>query len=292
MILNFGSINIDHVYRVAALPQPGETLAAKSYARFLGGKGVNQSIAIAKAGGQVSHVGAVGQDGDWALDEITRLGVSTAAIERLDCATGHAIIFVDDAAENQIVIEGGANQQLSEAKIEQALSQADSANDWVLLQNETNLAEYIVEQASARGLSIAYAAAPFVAGITIKLLPRVRLLIVNEGEVRALAEALTSEANRLPVPECLITRGADGAELIIGGETHRQAAYVVEAVDTTGAGDTFTGSFLARYASGEAIANSLAYAAAASALQVTRTGAALAIPSAAEVESFKTRQLA
>ena len=215
MIFNFGSINIDHVYRVAALPQPGETLAAKSYEKFLGGKGVNQSVAIAQAG-EVIHVGAVGEDGDWALQEISRLGVGTEFINRLDCATGHAIIFVDDAAENQIVIEGGANQRLSEAVVEQALSQADPATDWVLLQNETNLAEFIVDSANAaRGFSIAYAAAPFVAETTVKLLPKIRLLVVNEGEASALAEALGTTDSEIPVQECLITRGADGAELII-----------------------------------------------------------------------------
>ena len=289
MILNFGSINIDHVYRVASLPAAGETVASQSYNKFLGGKGVNQSIAIARAGGQVNHVGAVGTDGDWALTEISSFGINTESIATLDCATGHAIIFVDDNAENQIVIEGGANQQLQQSAIDQVLSRADPQSDWVLLQNETNLGDYIVRSASALGIRIAYAAAPFVAQTAIALLPFIQLLVVNEGEAFALANALGIEASDIPVPQCLITRGADGAELFSNGLTYKQSVFPVQAVDTTGAGDTFTGSFLARYADGDTIEASLEYAAAASALQVTRAGAATAIPEATEVSTLLNR---
>ncbi|MFT7531366.1 MAG: ribokinase, partial [Gammaproteobacteria bacterium] len=260
MIINFGSINIDHVYRVTSLPKPGETLAAQYYAKFLGGKGVNQSIAIAKAGGEVVHVGAVGEDGSWALAEVKRLGVNTEAVSMLDCATGHAIIFVDDDAENQIVIEGGANQQLRKYAIDHALSQANPKADWVLLQNETNLADYIVNEACRRGLRIAYAAAPFVAETTCSLLPNIQLLVVNEGEARSLAHALGVEETAIPVPELLITRGTAGAELVIDGRSYQQSAFQVDAVDTTGAGDTFTGSFLARYSRGDSVESALEYA--------------------------------
>ena len=286
MIINFGSINIDHVYRVANLPAAGETVTARSYDKFLGGKGVNQSIAIARAGARVVHVGAVGQDGDWALEQINRYGVSTDAVDRLDCATGHAVIFVDDHAENQIVIEGGANRRLQQSSVDQVLSLANPQTDWVLLQNETNLADAIVSSAAALGIRIAYAAAPFVAETTIALLPRIQLLVVNEGEAEALANALGVEPAAIPVAELLITRGADGAELLSGGHCYQQPVFPVQAVDTTGAGDTFTGSFLARYASGDSIETSLAYAAAASALQVTQPGAAAAIPEASAVQQL------
>ncbi|MEL7430257.1 MAG: PfkB family carbohydrate kinase, partial [Pseudomonadota bacterium] len=144
MIINAGSINIDHVYRVKALPIPGETVTSKDYRRFLGGKGVNQSIAIARSGGEVVHIGAVGTDGDWALEQIAGFGVMTQHIARLDCATGHAIITVDDNGENQIIIEGGANRQLTSTLIEAALAAATPDRDWVLLQNETNMTTEIV----------------------------------------------------------------------------------------------------------------------------------------------------
>lgn len=286
MILNFGSINIDHVYRVSALPEPGETLASKSYSRYLGGKGVNQSIAITRAGGEVMHLGAVGEDGDWALKEIRRLGVETDFVSVQDCATGHAIIFVDDKAENQIVIEGGANQRLQEHAIDQALTRGNPASDWVLLQNETNCATYIVDSASELGYRIAYAAAPFAAHTTQALLPKIDLLVVNEIELRALAESLGIDEAGVAVPELLVTRGAAGAELITRHGCHKQPAFSVDATDTTGAGDTFTGSFLARYDSGDPVMQALEYAAAASALQVTRAGAALAIPESDDVRQF------
>ncbi|MEO1143420.1 MAG: PfkB family carbohydrate kinase, partial [Pseudomonadota bacterium] len=116
MIINFGSINIDHVYQVSTMPVPGETISAVSYDKFLGGKGINQSIAIAKANGQVNHVGSVGSDSSWVLSEIEKLGVDTSSVSRLNCATGHAIIFVNQEGENLIVIEGGANQQLTKSE--------------------------------------------------------------------------------------------------------------------------------------------------------------------------------
>lgn len=283
MILNFGSINIDHVYRVSSLPAAGETTAARSYLKYLGGKGINQSIAVVRAGGQVTHIGAVGEDGNWACKEIASFGVDTDSIAVMDCATGHAIILVDDNAENQIVIEGGANQQLQQTAVDQVLSQADPEVDWVLLQNETNLADYIVKSAKQSGFRIAYAAAPFVAETTMDLLPHIQLLIVNEGEANALANALGVEPDHIPVPDLLITRGADGAELLSEGKRYQQSVFPVQAVDTTGAGDTFTGSFLARYAGGDSVEASLQYAAAASALQVTRPGAASAIPEETDV---------
>ena len=286
MIFNFGSINVDHVYRVASMPLPGETIPSLSYEKFLGGKGVNQSIAISKAGGDVSHIGAVGMDGDWALSEIERLGVETGSVSRLDCATGHAIIYVSDAGENQIVIEGGANRRLDETMVDQALSLADPQKDWVLLQNETNLTTYIAEQAASRDIKIAYAAAPFVAEVTVSILPLISLLSVNELELAALSQTLGVDENSIPVSELLVTRGSEGSVFLSSGKSRKQDAFQVNAVDTTGAGDTFFGSFLAIYADGGDPETALEYAAAVSAIQVTRAGAALAIPETNEVFEF------
>ena len=291
MLFNFGSINIDHVYQVTNLPNPGETIAATRYSKFLGGKGINQSIAAQSTGCETRHYGAVGPDGEWALRHIEQFGVSTKNIMQLEQPTGHAIIFVDENAENQIVIEGGANQRLSKSMISDALDSGNPDNDWVLLQNETNLTEEIVELSKSKGFRVAYAAAPFIPEVAGSLAGKVDLFAVNEIEAGQLAKALSTGIANLPVNQLLMTKGSSGVEIISGGETIFQPAFPVEAIDTTGAGDTFLGSFLGSYAQYNDIKGALRYAAAASAIQVTRPGAATAIPSRNEVEAFLQSQM-
>ncbi len=290
MILNFGSINIDNVYWVSELPASGETCIAQSHAKFLGGKGINQSIAISKAKGELVHVGAVGPDGQWAINQIESLGVKTDHISILDHPTGHAMICVDDHGENQIVVASGTNRMLAKSEIDKVLESADPKRDWVLLQNETNLADHIVSQSKSIGFQVAYAAAPFVAEVTLALIDQIDLLAVNEGEAQALAQVLCVEPSSLPSPKLLITKGSSGAEFHAGGKMIWQNAFQVEAVDSTGAGDTFLGSFLARFSQGETSQEALRYAAAASAIQVTRPGAAVAIPEYDEVHGFLKAQ--
>ena len=289
MIWNFGSINIDHVYTLNALPQPGETLAAQSYARHLGGKGVNQSVAIAKSGGKVAHVGAVGPDGDWALDQMATLGLDLDHVSRVEAPTGNAVIYVDAAAENQIVILGGANQAISAEQIETVMSAA-SEGDWVLFQNEVNNGPAIAAAAKKAGLKLAYSAAPFDADVALPLLPQLDLLAVNESEAAALAEAAGTPVADLGIPKLLMTKGAEGAEYFENGDVVKQSSFKVDPVDTTGAGDTFLGAFMARLSKGEDAQNALRFASAASALQVTRAGAATAIPSESEVIEFLEAQ--
>lgn len=286
MIFNFGSINVDHVYRVAEMPSPGQTIAAASYQKLLGGKGINQSIAIARAGQAPVHIAAVGSDDDWTMAQITDFGIDTAHIARSGQPTGHAVIYVDDAGENQIIIYGGANQDLQQAQIENAFKTSSDGVNWVLLQNETNLLTDIVDQAKAAGFKVAYSAAPFDADIVAQLIGRVDLLAVNEIEARETADLLGVAVSEIAVPEILITRGSSGAEFHSHGAVHHQPAFPVEVVDTTGAGDTFLGSFLAHHCAGAPVEQSLRYASAASALQVTRAGAAIAIPERGEVELF------
>ena len=286
MIINFGSINIDHVYQVDHMPKPGETLFSRGYDKFLGGKGMNQSIAVAQARGKLIHVGAVGTDGQWALDEIRGLGVSLDHIITLsDKPTGHAIISIDRKGENQIVIEGGANQSFTSSMIENSLKN-NSGNGWVLLQNETNLAREIVQAAKEYKIPVAYAAAPFDAETVLSLISKIDLLVVNQGEAEALSRTLGVPLEEIPVSQLLVTLGEDGARFYKNNERFDQKAFQVEAKDTTGAGDTFLGSFLAMHDMGCTLAEALEYAAAASAIQVTRHGAATAIPSREEVTSF------
>ncbi len=277
MILNFGSINIDYVYRLKTLPQAGETLSCQGFARYLGGKGINQSIAIARAGGAVKHIGAVGADGAFALAQIADMGLDTNDIRVTDTATGHAIICLDKQGENHIIIHAGANAELTENQINSALDTNPKA-EWVVIQNETNLTEYIAKSAKQRELSLAYSAAPFDAVACQTILPYLDILAVNETEAAALSHAMKTPITDLKIPTLLITKGAKGAELWQNGACISVKGLPVKAIDTVGAGDTFFGSFIARLQNGAPAQEALNYAASAAALQCTRKGAATAIP--------------
>ncbi|SDW11159.1 ribokinase [Roseicitreum antarcticum] len=285
-IYNFGSINIDHVYRVAHLPAPGETVHTLGYQTGLGGKGANQSIAAALAGARVVHIGAVGADGTPALDRLSAAGVETSAILRMDNATGHAIVMVDQAAENAIALHGGANAEQGFAHIEAALE--DSViGDTLMMQNETLHQADAARVASGLGLEVVYSAAPFDIDAVRAVLPYVTLLILNEGEAAQLCSALGVEIPDLPVDTVVVTRGAKGAECWQTGEAPLLVpAHAVVAVDTTGAGDCFAGSLVAALDRGDDLAGAMRYASAAAALQVMRPGAADAMPTRVEVESL------
>jgi len=284
-IFNLGSINIDHVHRVARLPGPGETVADRGYASGLGGKGVNQSLAAAAAGARVHHIGAVGAADGWIVERLAAAGIDVGDLALVAAATGHAIICVDAAGENQIVIHGGANRALTLEQIDRALARA-RPGDWFLAQNETNLIGEGLARARASGLRTAYAAAPFEAAAVAGLIGSVDLLALNEVEARQLAAHLGTAAEALPVPELLVTLGARGARWRAGGTVCEVAAFPVTPVDTTGAGDTFLGVFLAARDGGAGPEAALGRAAAAAALQVTRPGAADAIPTAPQVAAF------
>lgn len=284
-IHNLGSINVDHVHRVPHFPAAGETLADTGYAVGLGGKGANMSIAAARAGARVRHVGAVGADGLWAVEALAEAGVDTSGIATVEAATGHAVIYVDPAGENRIVIHGGANRALDRRAVGRALDLA-TRGDWFLAQAETSLVPEAAGTARAKGLGVAYAAAPFDAASAAGMVPLIDLLAVNEGEAGALAAHLGRPPADWGVPRLLVTLGARGARWIEGGETLDIPAFPVEPVDTTGAGDCFLGYALAGLDGGLAPAAALRRAAAAAAIQVTRPGAAEAIPTAAEVDRF------
>lgn len=285
VILNFGSINIDNVYRVAHMPQPGETIAAKGFDRVLGGKGINQTVASARAGGQVFHVGHVGDD-TWIMDQLSQVGVAVDYIDAGDAPTGHAIIYVDDDGENQIVIWAGANAAFDRTRVGTVLAKFADQSIWVVLQNEINLSVEIAQMAKAAGHKVCYSAAPFDADHARAILPYVDLLALNETELSDLSRALDQEISDLGVGMVLVTLGAKGAELHRGGQVTHQSSFAVTPVDTTGAGDTFLGSFIARFDAGDAAEVALEYAAAAAALQVTGTGAAQSIPDRLDVVAF------
>ena len=290
MILNFGSINLDLVYRVASLPAPGETLASTSYEKYLGGKGVNQSIAAQRCGAEVRHIGCVGPDAQWLLEQISEFGLTLDGIKTVDTHTGHAVILVDDTAENQIVLYGGSNQAFTLDQIENALGKADPKIDWVICQNETNLVHQLAQSARQKNFRTAYSAAPFEAKHAIPMLDHIDLLAVNEVEATSLQDALGRDPCELGLRYLLVTKGAKGADLHTYQETIHQPAFNVTPQDTTGAGDTFLGAFMAEFTLSNSPAKALRFAAAASAIQVTRAGAAPAIPMREEVLAFLKEQ--
>lgn len=284
-IFNLGSINADHVYCVPHLPGPGETLAATSMQTGLGGKGANMSVAAARAGSHVVQIGAVGRDGLWAKNRLLEYGVDTRHIAELDVPTGHAIITVDDVGENAITLFSGANHQILEDSIARVLS-SGSTGDIFVTQNETNAQVIAAKIGSKLGLRICYAAAPFDANAVKAMLPYLDFLILNSVEAQQLETALDVSIEELEVADIVITLGARGARWV-GREINQSFdAIKVDPIDTTGAGDTFTGYVLAGLDRGLTMGQSISLAMRAAALMVMRMGTADVIPDLKEVEEF------
>ena len=283
MIWNLGSINIDNFYEVPHLPAAGETLAATSYGFGLGGKGANMSVAAARAAARVSHIGAVGADGRWTRDRLMEYGVDTPHVAQIEVPTGHANIVVERGGENSIVLFQGANVQLSEAIIGKALSEA-SHKDFLLMQNETNGQEYAASTARSLGLRVAYAAAPFDVSAIERLLGRIDLLVLNEVEAAQLETAMGKSPDALGVADVIVTLGAKGCKWVSNAGKKSFDAYPAEVVDTTGAGDTFTGYLVAGLDRGMNMDAAIDLALKAAALMVARRGTADVIPDLKEIQ--------
>ena len=286
-ILNIGSLNLDYVYAVPHFVEAGETLLSGRRDVFPGGKGLNQTVAAARAGAEVYHGGAVGADGDMLLDLLKNAGADVSAVARVDVPTGHAIIQVSPKGENAIIILGGANRAVSPETVETTLSKVD-AGDILLLQNEINGLGFIIRRAAENGLRILFNPAPMEAAVKDLPLELLDTLIVNEGEGKALAGDMDALIAAYPHQKILLTQGSRGATLWNGSELLFQPAFPVKAVDTTAAGDCFLGYYAAALAEGLSYAHALRLAAAASALAVQKQGAAPSIPTRAEVEAFLT----
>ncbi len=287
-IINFGSINIDHVYRVPHFVKPGETLSSLDLVIGLGGKGANQSAAIARAGVSVAHVGRLFKGDMWAVELLASTGVDTDNIALIEGASGHAIIQVNDQGENAIVLHGGANQSFSIADIELALNHNQQAS-YLLMQNETNLLAEAFELAHAKGIKIVLNPAPMTSNIKDLPLAKLDTLIVNQGEAAALCGAADMDqiikqmVALAPQTRVVVTLGGDGAMLLVNGEVTQISSPSVDVVDTTGAGDTFVGYFLAGVAEGMNDHDALQRACVAGSIAVTRQGAIMAIPDISEV---------
>ncbi len=288
-VLNFGSLNIDYVYSVDHFVRAGETLSSDSLNLFCGGKGLNQSVAFARAGAETYHAGCIGNDGSMLTDMLSGSGVNTKYIRRSDdVKTGHAIIQVTHKGENCILLYGGANQTVTDEMADEVLSGFEEG-DLLMLQNEINNLGYIISQAKNRGMFIALNPSPFDEKITALDLSLVDALIVNETEGCGITgktspdDILTDLLSRYPEMKIVLTVGKNGA--LYADKNGRCSCGIIDikVVDTTAAGDTFTGYFFSSLMSGASPLTSLRFATAASTLAVSRKGAAPSIPARDEV---------
>ncbi len=287
-LYNLGSLNIDYVYQVPHFVRPGETLSSSDRQVFPGGKGLNQSVALARAGAHVIHGAVIGQDGAFLAEVLTAAGADATRIRTADGATGHAVIQVDAAGQNCILLFPGANHRVDQEYVERFLADAQPG-DILLLQNETSGLDAAFALAHEKGMQIAFNPSPFDGALRALPLEYVGWWFCNEIEGAALFGGDTPDeiasrfAAQYPDSRLVLTLGGDGSLYRAGDTMLRQPIYEVEAVDTTAAGDTFTGYFLAAVAAGECIETALRRAAKAAAIAVSRHGASVSIPRADEV---------
>lgn len=294
-VLSFGSLNIDYVYKVDHFVKKGETLSSDSLRVFSGGKGLNQSIALAKAGVETYHAGAIGEDGRFLLEQLKSAGVNTDCVSVLgEVRTGNAIIQNDREGDNCILLYGGANQSITPMQVDEVLERFREG-DFLLIQNEINELPYIVGQAHKRGMRIILNPSPMNGKILKLPLEYVDYFLLNEVEAgqilgreikdgfdgKELAAALLE---RFPASKIVLTMGGAGSVYVDSCTEVLQPVYKVQAVDTTAAGDTFTGYFIGGILRGLAVEKAMDMASRAAAIAVTRPGAAPSIPLLAEVE--------
>lgn len=292
-IVNIGSLNYDYVYEIDHIVLPGETQTADKMQVFCGGKGLNQSVALAKAGIAVSHGGMVGEDGNLLLEICKEQGVSTQFVRQIPGKSGHTIIQVDKEAQNCILLYGGANRSLTREYVDKVLAHF-SKGDLLLLQNEVNELSYIIEQAYKRGMVIAFNPSPFDDYIKDCDLDKISIFLMNEIEGEQMTGISAAEPERIlefmsqkyPQAKTVLTLGKNGVMYREGEVFYHQDSYRVQALDTTAAGDTFTGYFLAGLIEGRKIPDILRRSTMASAIAVTRDGAVPSIPDKKEVDRF------
>ena len=287
-VLNLGSMNIDYVYSVDHIILPGETESTGGMNVFLGGKGINQSMALAKAGAEIYHAGMIGEDGQMFLDACKEYGVNSDYIKKIEGKTGHTIIQVDKNAQNSILLFGGANRELTKEFVDEVLGHFEKG-DIILLQNEVNLIPYIVDRAYEKGMQIALNPSPFNEALNEVDMTKIGIFLLNEVEGAQITgvtdpdEVLAKMREMFPHAKIVLTLGKDGAKYAEGDQTYDQPIFKVQAVDTTAAGDTFTGYFLAGLIEGMEVPEILKMSAKASSIAVTRNGAVPSIPYRQEV---------
>jgi len=290
-VLNFGSLNLDYVYSVEHMVMAGETLAAGGMNIFCGGKGLNQSIALAKAGVSVYHAGMIGEEGRILLDTCKAGGVHTEFIREIPGKSGHTIIQVDKNGQNCILLYGGANRSITKEFADEVLGHFEKG-DILLLQNEINLLDYIVDRAYEKGMMIILNPSPYDSGLDACDFSKISMFLMNEIEGWQITgekepDRILEKLRELyPDAKAVLTLGSDGSVYQDKEIRHRQGIFQVEAKDTTAAGDTFTGYFIASIIEGMPVEKGLEMAAKASAIAVSRAGATASIPTREEVEAM------
>lgn len=287
--LVLGSLNIDKTYRVEHLVRPGETISAREFCCYCGGKGFNQAVALARAGNEVVLAGMVGADGDMLLDALKENQIYIELIARSEGPSGHAIIQVDDTGQNSIIIDAGSNGEITKGYIDSVLEQF-SSGDMLVLQNEVPHTGYAIQAAHERGLFVALNPSPITPEIDVCDLNLVDLLLINETEGEALTGAhapdriLAQLRQSYPGLAVLLTLGKHGCTYEnCEGQRYRAAAVATKVVDTTAAGDTFTGYFLSGIAHGLPVEEILNLATRAAGICVSRPGALNSIPRVSEL---------
>ncbi len=290
-VYNFGSLNVDRVYGVEDFVRAGETILAKSLSFFPGGKGLNQTIALARAGANVYHVGCIGRDGAILKETLVEKQVPLTYVKELDADGGHTALQVSESGQNAIIVYSGTNHMLTEEFIDEVM-QTIEPGDYVLMQNEINLVPYIIRRAKEAGAVVALNPSPITKELTTYPLEMVDLFIVNEIE----GEALTGEKEpekmlrvfreKYPHAKIVLTLGSEGSCYQDEETFATQEIYKNTVVDTTGAGDTYCGYLLTCLMEGVPVKEALNMATAASSIAVSRQGAAPSIPKREEVEGF------
>ena len=296
-VINFGSLNIDYVYSLDHFVQKGETISSEALHIFPGGKGLNQSVALGRAGVSVSHAGAVGKDGDFLLELLKESCVNIKYIQVLEgVQTGTAIIQNDKSGDNCIILYSGANHQITKEQIANTISDFEKG-DFLVLQNEINGMESIMRVAEEKGLKIVLNPSPMNEKILELPLQYVDYFVLNEVEAAQIlgldnisekdGEKFVRELHdAYPRAKIVLTLGAEGSIYFDGEKLYRQRAYKTEVVDTTAAGDTFSGFFIAGILRGDTLEQAMDTAARAAGIAISRPGAAPSIPKIEEVLEF------
>lgn len=289
-VFNLGSINIDYIYRVPHFVRPGETLASEEFIRGTGGKGFNQSVALARAGVTVSHVGRYGLEAASVLDRLVAEKVDVSQLLSSDQPAGHAIIQINDEGQNAIVLYAGANHALQPSDLP-AIFDTAQEGDWFLTQNETSCVDESLKLARSRNLTVCFNPAPMTPAVKDFALDSVDWLIVNETEGEALSGETVPEAilkklrERCPRAHLVLTLGSEGVQCLApDGKCVRVQSPRVKPVDTTAAGDTFIGYLIAARMQGKDLVETLNLACRAAAISVTRHGAADSVPYFSEIQ--------
>lgn len=289
-ILNFGSLNIDRTYEVDQFVQAGQTVSTSNYQEFVGGKGLNQSVSLARAGAHVYHIGVIGHDGADLKQALIDNHIDTTYLWEVEEHSGHTVIQIDSKGENAILFEAGSNFSLNHEMIDQVFENFKNEDLLVLLQNEVSNVDYIIEQAAQNDHPVVFNPSPMKQEVLELPLHLVDYFLINESEGQALTHKTNIEniytemINLYPKSSILLTLGASGARLYNQGKHYTVEAIKTQPVDTTAAGDTFTGYFLAGLMKEEDWDKVLQQATIASSIAISKKGAMESIPSREEVK--------